>query len=58
MTAEGISMYDFGEILLAHTTLTGDEHTEVGGCDLHSHLYAAIEQRAIAYDTKSLLNGL
>ena len=51
-------MYNLGEILLAHTTLTCDEHTEVGGCDLHSHLYAAIEQRAIAYDTKSLLNGL
>ena len=55
MLARTVLMYDLGEVLLTHTTLTRDEHREVCGSHLHGNINGTIQLISITDDTKSQL---
>ena len=54
---EGESMDDFRKMLLSHTGLSGDEHTQIRACDLHGNLYVSIQQRTLTDDAETLFDS-
>jgi hypothetical protein len=44
-------------MLLTHTRLTGDEHTQIGARYLNGYLYIAVKQRTLTDDAKTLFDG-
>jgi hypothetical protein len=51
-------MYDAGEDILAHSTFTGDEYAEVGGCHLDGFVYGKQQLGVVADYAVSLFYGL
>ena len=51
------SMDNLREMLLPDARLAGDEDTEVRPCDLHCHFDISVEQRTVADNAETLLDG-
>ena len=50
-------MDNLREMLLPDARLAGDEDTEVRACDLHCHFDISVEQRTVADNAETLLDG-
>ena len=53
MLTQAILMDDLREILLTHTTFSGDEHREVNGSHLHGHVDGPQQSFVITHDAKT-----
>ena len=52
MLATAVLMDNLREMFFTDTTLTGDEHRQIGRGYLDSNVYRAVQPFRIAYDTK------
>ncbi len=56
--ASTIGLHDLGDLLLAGSIRSGDEHRHVGGCHLHSQRHDLLHLRALVYDAAEIVATL